>query len=144
MGPPPANPASDPQFSHWEIPIQTWWAQNSGKYGVVTSGDKPASADDVHTSSSKPVISITEPDQETLYSPNQKINLKISNSGYFPLVKLDVFINDVYTQTLEAPFSFSFTPSQLENMQSVNEIKVIGYDSAYNHSEATSSFKVQQ
>lgn len=30
LGPPPINPADDPQFNHWEIPIQNWWARNGG------------------------------------------------------------------------------------------------------------------
>lgn len=30
LGPPPINPAADPQFNHWEIPIQNWWARNGG------------------------------------------------------------------------------------------------------------------
>ncbi len=28
QGPPPINPASDPQFSHWEYPIQVWLGNN--------------------------------------------------------------------------------------------------------------------
>ncbi len=32
-GPAPTNPESDPQFNHWEIPVQNWWAQNKYKYG---------------------------------------------------------------------------------------------------------------
>ena len=30
LGPAPVNPSDDPQFSHWEIPIQNWWARNTG------------------------------------------------------------------------------------------------------------------
>ncbi len=29
MGPPPQNPASDPQFENWETAVQNWWRQNS-------------------------------------------------------------------------------------------------------------------
>ncbi|HEV7702330.1 MAG TPA: PBP1A family penicillin-binding protein [Candidatus Paceibacterota bacterium] len=31
-GPLPANPSDDPQFNHWEIPVQNWWAQNKNRY----------------------------------------------------------------------------------------------------------------
>ena len=34
-GPAPTDPTSDPQFSHWEIPIQNWWAQNRINYPIV-------------------------------------------------------------------------------------------------------------
>ncbi len=32
LGPAPLYPEEDPQFNHWEIPIQNWWAQNSYRY----------------------------------------------------------------------------------------------------------------
>ena len=50
LGAPPADPASDPQFNHWEIPVQNWWAQNKDKFPVTTLSDKPTAEDDVHTS----------------------------------------------------------------------------------------------
>ncbi len=34
LGPQPINPSDDPQFEHWEIPIQNWWSQNGGLYPV--------------------------------------------------------------------------------------------------------------
>ncbi|MEK7104820.1 MAG: transglycosylase domain-containing protein, partial [Patescibacteria group bacterium] len=36
LGVPPLNPNDDSQFSRWEIPVQNWWAQNSGKYEITT------------------------------------------------------------------------------------------------------------
>lgn len=36
MGPPPSNPENDSQFSHWEIPIQAWWARNGGMIIPIT------------------------------------------------------------------------------------------------------------
>ncbi|MEK7138837.1 MAG: penicillin-binding transpeptidase domain-containing protein, partial [Patescibacteria group bacterium] len=88
-GAPPVNPSNDSQFSHWEIPVQNWWAQNRGRYVITTLNDKPNITDDVHTDSSKPIISIIEPNINTIYSPDQKINLKISSSGFYPLLKID-------------------------------------------------------
>ena len=144
LGAPPINPENDPQFNHWEIPIQNWWAQNSGKYKITTLNDKPNMIDDVHTDASKPIISIIEPNSYTNYPPNQKINLKIASSGPYLLSKLDVFVNENYLGTSQAPFVFSFIPSLLENLQTDNELKIIAYDSVYNKSEASLMFKVQQ
>lgn len=143
-GPSPSNPASDSQFDHWETPIQNWWAQNSGNYSVTTLNDKPVMQDDVHTDLTKPIVSIIEPTNYTTYLPNQKINLKISSSGTYPLTKIDVFVNNIYLETVEAPFIFSFTPSGLENLQAENELKIIAHDSVYNSSETAVTFKVQQ
>jgi hypothetical protein len=144
LGPPPVNPENDPQFNHWEIPVQNWWLQNKDKYPVTTLADKPAATDDVHTSLTKPVISILTPDSVTVYPPNQKIYLKISSSSIFPLQKIDIFINGVYLETDQSPFDFSFTPAELENLQDANELRIIAYDTAYNKSETSLTFKVGQ
>ncbi len=143
LGPPPANPNDDSQFSHWEIPVQNWWAQNSYKYKITTWADKPVAVDDVHTNSSKPVISIIEPNTSQTYGADKKIQLKIGSSGPYPLQKIDVFINDIYLGTSKAPFILSFIPEDLNNLKNENEIKVIAYDSVYNHSETVSNFKVE-
>ena len=144
LGLAPSNPADNPQFNHWEIPVQNWWAQNKGKYHITTLSEKPTEIDDVHTNLNKPSISIIEPNNTTAYSPNQKIYLKISSSGIFPLQKMDIFINDVYLETDQPPFNFSFTPAELENLQSDNELKIISYDTTYNRSETNLTFKVRQ
>jgi len=143
-GPPPANPYDDPQFSHWEIPVQNWWAQNSYKYPVTTLSEKPTATDNVHTNQNKPVVSIIEPDTKTVYASDQKIPLKISSSGIYPLQKIDIFVNNVYLESLTPPFNFSFTPNDLGSLQTDNEIKIISYDTMYNSSETDSDFKVAQ
>jgi 1A family penicillin-binding protein len=142
-GPPPVNPSSNPQFSHWEIPIQKWWAENSYKYKVTTLNEKPTALDNVHTEAYRPNISILEPDQTTTYLPDQKINLRFSNSGFYPLKKIEVFVNDVFLETLEYPFTFSFISNDLENLQTYNQIKIISYDTAGNRGEASSHFEVK-
>ncbi|MFA6533159.1 MAG: PBP1A family penicillin-binding protein [Patescibacteria group bacterium] len=144
LGPPPSDGTDSPQFNHWETPIQKWWAQNKGNYEITTWGEKPTALDDVHTDLLKPKISITEPNNTTTYLPDQRIYLKIFGSNPFPLQKIDVFINDVYLETLNPPFNFSFLPKELENLQSNNELKIVFYDTAYNYNETSLIFKVEQ
>jgi len=144
LGPPLPSPADDSQFNRWEIPVQNWWAQNSWKYQIVNLYNKPVAVDDVHTDAAKPVISIIEPNINTIYLPKQKINLRVSSSGPYPLAKIDIFINESYLGTSKAPFTFSFTLSELESPQAENELRIIAYDSIYNRSETTLIFKVQQ
>ncbi len=142
LGGAPSNPENNPQFSHWEIPIQKWWAENSYKYPNVNISDKPITSDDVHTETSKPKVSITEPNSSKTYLPGEKIQLSISSSGPYPLKRVDVFINDVFIENIEPPFYFAFFPQDLENLQTNNTLKVIAYDTAGNSSEASSSFTV--
>ncbi|MFA6177746.1 MAG: PBP1A family penicillin-binding protein [Candidatus Paceibacterota bacterium] len=132
------------QFNHWEIPVQNWWAQNKGKYPTTTWNEKPNESDNVHTPSSKPIISILEPNNTNTYSLDQKINLRILSSGIFPLQKMDIFINGVYLETVKSPFNFSFTPKELGTIQNDNELKIISYDTIFNNSETNLIFKVSQ
>jgi len=143
-GPPPTDPENDPQFNHWEIPVQNWWAQNKSKYPIITINDKPTMVDDIHTDANKPVVSVVEPNETTTYPPDQKINLNITSSGHFLLQKIDVFINGIYLQTIKPPFSFSFIPQDLENLQGTNQLKLISYDVVDNESETDSTFIIGQ
>ncbi|KKR70517.1 MAG: Penicillin-binding protein, 1A family [Candidatus Nomurabacteria bacterium GW2011_GWB1_40_7] len=140
----PANPTDDSQFHHWEIPVQNWWTQNKDKYSATILEEKPTATDDVHIDSAKPKVSILEPNSAKIYSLNQKIDLKISSSGLFPLQKIDIFINGLYLETTEAPFNFSFRPEELENLQRDNELKIISYDVVYNRSETAAVFSIEQ
>ncbi|MCX6753149.1 MAG: PBP1A family penicillin-binding protein [Candidatus Nomurabacteria bacterium] len=142
-GPAPINPSNDSQFEHWEIPIQNWWAQNSYKYPYVSINQKPVLVDDIHTDENKPIVTIINPNNTTPTPANQPINLQISSTGKFTLAKIDVFINNTYIQTIKPPFSFSFNPSDLDNLKQTNEIKLISYDSVFNNSETISEFSVQ-
>jgi hypothetical protein len=145
LGPSPTNPTDDPQFNHWEIPIQNWWAQNKNKYPQITPGDKPIGVDNIHTSSSRPAVTILEPDSTTEYLPDQKIYLKITNSSRTPLLKIDIFVNDIYLETRESPFfNYYFVPNEIQNIQAFNKIKIISYDTLFNRSETTSTFAVKQ
>ena len=143
LGATPSNPEEDSQFNHWEVPVQRWWAQNQSRYSITTWNDKPTELDNVHTDSNQPEVLISEPSNLIPYSPNQRIYLKTSSSGRFPIQKMDVFINDVYLETLEKPFNFSFIPKELENLQNNNELKIIFYDSVYNHGEITTNFYIE-
>lgn len=143
LGPPPLYPSNNAQFEHWEIPIQNWWSQNSWKYKITTWGDKPLLIDDVHNGSFSPIITVAEPLSGFPYSPEQRISLKISSLGYYPLQKIDIFINDIFIATIKPPFNFSFTPAELDNLKSENELRLISYDSAFNRSENIVTFSVK-
>lgn len=144
LGQPPSNPQDDSQFNHWEIPIQNWWTQNMGKYNITTMAEIPQTSDDIHIELNKPNVSIVEPNIMTNYLPDQKIQLKITSLGRFPLQKIDIFVNDIYLGTSNPPFNFSFIPSDLDNLKNENEIKIISYDTVYNRGENTSVFRIQE
>ena len=68
-----------------------------------------------------------------------------TNWGYIGVPNSEIKkINDIYLETLQPPFDFSFTPNGLENLQNNNELKIISYDTTYNSSETSVVFKVAQ
>ena len=144
LGPAPEEPESDSQYEHWETPVQKWWEQNSGKYQNTTANDKPKDTDTIHSDLTKPIVQVLEPNETKVYNSKQKIVLKTNSLGLHPLLKMDIFINDTYLGTLEPPFNFSFTPEDLENLKTNNELKIIAYDTIYNRSENTYYFKISQ
>lgn len=142
LGPQPTNPSSNAQFDNWETPVQTWWAQNSYKYPKITLIDKPTAIDDIHTEFNKPVVMIVEPNTIKQYGINEKIFLRVTNAGRFPIQKMEVFVNDSYVGTTTGNQLFSFTPQELDNLKNENELKIISYDSVYNKAESVSTFQV--
>jgi len=144
LGPPPSNPYGNPQFNLWETPIQNWWAQNGNRYKITTWAEKPTEVDNIHTENPLLNISIVEPNTTSIYLPDQRIQLKLLNSGIYPLKKIDIFINNTFIGTTETPSNFSFIPEELDNLMSENELKIISYDIIYNRTETVSIFKIKQ
>jgi len=143
LGPSPANPANDPQFNHWEIPVQNWWAGNSYKYPVVSVYSKPGFYDNTHTEANRPVVKIDLPKDEDTVNKNQNVIISVSATGPYSLKKVDFFLNNTLIGVAdEYPFSFSFIPSQTDPISTRNEIRVVGYDSAYNNNEAKITLNV--
>lgn len=142
-GPPPENPSANPQFEHWEVPVQRWWAEHRGGYPVTSLSDRPNETDDVHTDLNKPTVKVLSPDSHKVYSPDEPIELRVESSGPYPLSKIELFINGNYVETLTSPFRYSFIPKSLENLDDYNEIKLVFYDTAYNKGEEIVRFEVE-
>jgi 1A family penicillin-binding protein len=142
LGPSPANPASDPQYSLWEPPVRAWAAQNG--YRDEDRNSLPAGYDDVHDPEFAPQFNLTSPNEGQTYSANQKVTVRAQVlPGRFPPGQMDVFLNDLYLGSApSAPFELSFIPTQVENIQSTNELRVIFYDSVRNKTEKAVTLKI--
>lgn len=136
LGPKPTNPYNDGQFKNWETSVQNWWATHAGNYGLTAGGPAPIGYDDVHTTANKPRISIITPNTGVTLSKTNPISVNVTSQGNFPLTKFDVFLNDSYVGSANAGMSFTFVPDSTGNIRSLNEIKVVGYDTVYNSGEA--------
>ena len=133
---------NDSQYKNWEYGISRWWQENSYKYKKYTESDKPVFYDKVHTEKSKPIFEISGIDDRQ-YKKDENINISIGIKGNNSIKKIDVFINNTYLTSIKSyPFTTSFTPSNIEGISNLNNIRIIGVDSVGNIGEKNISFTV--
>ncbi len=137
------NSSGDPQYYHWEIPVQNWLANFGYKYATTTVNDKPNFDDNVHVPGKFPNVQITNPVENIPQNSNSKITITLSSTGFYPLSKVDFFINNNYIgSSTSAPFSFSFIPSQISDIGSINTLKIVAEDTVYNTVEVNKNFSI--
>ncbi len=137
-GPVPENPGDDRQFSHWEYPVQQWL-----KTQYLPTPVKPTNYDDIHTVTRSPIINIITPGKNSMFDHNQKITIQVSYQSTYQISKLDFYVNNNYIgYSSVAPFLFSFTPSDINSINSQNTLKIVATDSIYNKSQSEVIFGV--
>ena len=144
LGPQPTNPSADPQYTNWEYGVSQWWQANQFKYKIITQNDIPVATDQIHTETSKPIVAVTGI-TNAIYPKNQPINAFITITNNTPIRKIDVFVDNTYITSLKsAPFTVSFTPSDIANISNSNTLRVIAYDTLGDTGETTVPFTVAQ
>ncbi len=134
---------TESQFQLWEEPVRRWAAAQ----GLVdqTEADIPTATDDIHLPGLGPQFNIISPVVGQIYSANDRITIQLQYRGRFALARLDVFAGQQYLGSLkQAPFNFSFLPSDIDNPSDSNTLRVIVYDSVGNQAEQTTNFKINQ
>lgn len=137
----PEYPARDPQFSLWEYGVALW----KDRMGIEdeTVDVIPTEYDNVHKPEFAPKLTITNPTEGKRYSEGERITIVIQSTGKFPLSNADFFVNGVLIGSAKRPpFSFSFTPDEIENITKNNTLTVVGYDSVRNHGSSNVLFEV--
>lgn len=140
-GPAPSNPEKNSQYSHWEIPVQKWWSENSYKYPIITLASQPNYYDTIHNQNTG-AFQILEPSPLEYYNSDQKVVVTVGGQAQFPVRKIDVFVNNIYVGSSNGAV-FSFIPNDLENMSNQNTLKVIVHDTAYNSTELNSVLNIK-
>jgi len=137
----PENPSDDPQYTHWEYPVQQWL-----KTQYLPTPKEPTGNDNIHTLSNSPKIGIINPNNISNYNLNQKITIEISSNGTYPLSKLDFYINNNFIgSSNNSPFLFSFTPAEISSVQiGKNTLKIVATDLVLNKAEVTGEFNVSE
>ncbi len=149
QGPIPTDPNSDSQYQYWEYGVRSWfdtWLKaNPGFKEDAANPIIPTLTDDVHVPANFPVISITSPDPTMTFATNQRITVTIANTGKYPLQKSELYVNNQYILSNSTnPGTLTFTPSDIQGIQSINTLRVVGFDSVNNQGEASTTFNVSQ
>jgi 1A family penicillin-binding protein len=133
----------DSQYKSWEYGVSSWWQMNKGKYKIVSISDKPTKYDTIHTVESKPTFQINGIEDKK-YKKNEVLTISITPKSKNMIKKIDIFINDLYITSLRSqPFITSFALNNLDKLQKINTIRVIGVDSVGNIGETSTLFYLE-
>ncbi len=142
LGPAPAHPESDPQFANWEYPITLWKAARGITDGLNIA--KPTEYDDVHGPQFAPTITVLSPRLNETFDTESRVAVTLASQGRFPLLKVDFFVNGTPVGTVNrTPFSFSFVPGGVENINKENTLRIVAYDAVLNKSATEVAFTVR-
>lgn len=92
-GPPPQNPAEDPQFSNWEEGVRRWVSENPGAGGETMRGTPGAPQIDLHEP--KPGISLG----------NNPVQVRATMRASAPLSRIRVLFNGEPLQEFRGPYA---------------------------------------
>ena len=138
LGAVPDFPGQDSQFSNWEYAVQEWLKLNPQNLNYP-----PTLTDNIHTPEMAPRINILYPTPETLLSRQNKVFVQNRISSIFTISKIELYINgDYINSTSLPPYSLTFNPSELDNLGVVNDLKVVVYDTVFNRTEASITFRL--
>ncbi|MCR4256112.1 MAG: penicillin-binding transpeptidase domain-containing protein, partial [Candidatus Uhrbacteria bacterium] len=110
-GPPPSNPASDPQFGNWEAAVQAWVEKSQWN----ATSTVPLEYDDVFTEANRPRVTIVSPSENsTLASRTIRIQTLIEATR--PVARVEAYIDGVPVgSTDSAPWEFEIRiPNRVE------------------------------
>lgn len=119
-GPPPADPASDPQYANWEAAFQRWLAVSG--FRPENPAARPSASDDVHAPGRRPRLSV-----EKKSTTGDSIVLKVSVEAPYGLREVTLFDGNRVLESRSRPSpSLEFTIPR--NEDSPRSIEVRAYD----------------
>ncbi|HVM90480.1 MAG TPA: Ig-like domain-containing protein, partial [Verrucomicrobiae bacterium] len=101
-GPPPTNPAQDPQFGNWEAAVTSWVTRTNW---ITATSTVPDASDTLYTDANRPSVTITNPsDGGTVASRLATIQTNPQTSR--TITRVEAYIDDTLVGTsISAPWS---------------------------------------
>ncbi len=140
LGPPPANPASDPQYPAWEKGVQDWVKQQI-KQGKLKINLPPTTYDNVHIPANKPKITILAPfTNQTITQPF--LNIQVQASAPRGVQKVKYFLdNKLIAVASSSPFSLRWQIKNTPNGE--HTLTAVAYDDVLNSANAKINLNFQ-
>jgi 1A family penicillin-binding protein len=133
------------QYINWQYSVKKWWEQNKQNYPTIDQNDVPTQFDDIHTESTQPDFEVEGLNQNDPYENNEEISFSIDTDTYYAVEQVDIYINNSYITTLSGEnLEYSFNPSFIGSIQSVNTLKIVLKDSVFNTKEKEFQFSITQ
>lgn len=143
LGPPPATPENDPQYNLWEAPVRAWVTAQNFKEGDRSA--IPTEYETNHTVENTPIVSLSGSDFSIYHNPSDLISVSVSATSVFPIDKVEFYVNNqLVGKKVEVPYTFSFTPSNIDSLSSKNTITAVVYDSVLNKGVLTTQLLINQ
>lgn len=120
-GPPPANPAADPQYAAWETGVKTWIEkrqkemEEKGEERTFILGDAPTEFDDVHKKELRPSLAVIAP-QSGATLRERVIDATVDVAAPRGVARVAYFLDGVIIgEATTHPFSLHYENRELEN-----------------------------
>jgi len=141
QGPPPANPADDPQYNNWESSLQDWVMRQQAAGIQLTLEDPPTEYDTPQSVEFAPTLIVTSPtNEQILYS--RQIDVQVQASAPRGVSKVTCFIDGQQIGESDAyPFSVSYYGHNLA--QGEHKLSVIAEDDLGNSAVQDVPFNMQ-
>ncbi len=136
----PDNPASDPQYLHWEYGVQKWLTLNNIIYNEPIIPTETSTIHDINTIGD---ITIISPSDQSTYNSADPIIVQFGTVSKNPIIKAEFYLNERYLgESSFSPFMFSFIPKTTPDIKQENILKIVVTDSIYNKKEKTMLLKI--
>lgn len=131
LGPPPTNPAKDPQFQNWEAGVQAWIEKKQWH----TTSTAPTEYDDVHTAANKPNVTIISPQiNDSLYSRDLTVQFTVQAQRNIHRVEIKMDGTDLGVAGPNQSSASVRIPNSVA--QGFHDITVTAYDDVGNRNDA--------
>lgn len=129
----PGYNSKDPLFNLFENGVLNW-ASNQG-YSMVNST--------IGTINQNPVFTITSPSNGTSIPTNERTNITVAGFSD-QTTQVEYYINGkIIGKSTESPFSFSFIPSSIPDIEPENDLKAVATERLDKAIEAKSIFTIK-